>query len=127
MDTQTIMLIMRPGSIRDGVQILLTSINHIANIEVVEDVLAGLKRLGQAQYSLVILESFFPEIGVDQVMMSIKAISPLAKCILLTEKSIGQTDQEPLQFDAIIQYGTHPNTLVAIIERLISASGSKGG
>ena len=122
-----VMLMVRPGSLRNGLLALLKSIPGIVTIETAESSESGMINFVKQKPQLVIFEADGSYDRLSFLLGSIKSKFPAACCILIAENQPDPVTIADLQIDAIIQQGAHPDELVILIEKLISEVNQKKG
>jgi DNA-binding NarL/FixJ family response regulator len=116
----SVMLLVRPGSLRTGLLALLKSVKGIATIETCPDPNSCLQYIIKQRPSLAIVDGDSSKDDLPALLRTIKSESPTTSCILLNENLSGNWAAGDLQVDGVVQHGAHPNELVKMIESLIS-------
>jgi DNA-binding NarL/FixJ family response regulator len=121
LDTEiSVMLLVRPGSLRTGLLALLNSVKGIATIETCSDPDRSLQWILNQRPHLAIVDGGSSGDDLPALLRTIKSKSPTTSCILLDENLPGNWAAGDLQVAAVVQHGAHPDELVKVIESLIS-------
>jgi DNA-binding NarL/FixJ family response regulator len=116
----SVMLLVRPGSLRTGLLALLKSVKGIATIETCSDPDRSLQWILNQQPYLAIVDGGSSGDDLPALLRTITSKSPTTACILLDENLPGNWTAGDLQVAAVVQHGAHPDELVKVIESLIS-------
>ncbi len=124
-DEVSVMLMMRSGSIRDGLLALLSSIKGISRIDFSDDPARSLQRVVTWQPNLAIVEGngFGEEIW--SMLPETKRKSPRTRFIWFAENLPEMIKEVDFQIEAVIQQGVHPDDLVRLIENLLQEAKEK--
>lgn len=126
-DEVSAMLIVRSGSIKNGLCALLKSIASISRIEITEDPVAGLEWVSTWQPHLAIIAGNGFGDQVSSLLMSSKRRSPTTCFMLFAENLPDAMGAEELEVEAVVQQGTHPDDLARLIESLVQEAIKKKG
>jgi hypothetical protein len=111
------MISTRSGSIKDGLQALLSSITKIQTILTADDLAATHDLVRQYHPAVLILEGYEQDPGVREALYKIHQSSSGTRSILLVEQMpVIERDLKP---DVIVYQGMLPGNLVQIIEDLL--------
>ena len=115
----SVLIVAKPGSVRNGLQALLSSIVGIQSVELADDCLEALKLNVERQATLILLEGGRPDTQVWYAVREIKRTWPHTRCIVLVTDVEQQQSADGAIADAVVLHGTPPTELVATIERLL--------
>ena len=116
----SVLIVAGPGSLRTGLQALLSSIVHVNNIEVAESKQAARQLASIHKPVLALLGSQGSSGQVWITLEAIKAASPQTRCIVLVEDVHQLQASNAERADALLLQGTAPEELVATIEGLLT-------
>jgi DNA-binding NarL/FixJ family response regulator len=116
----SVMLLVRPGSLRAGLLALLKSVNGIATIETCSDPVSSLQWIIHQRPQLAIVDGGSSGDELPALLRAIKSNSPTTSCILLDENLPDNWEAGDFQVDGVVQHGANPDELVKMIENLIS-------
>jgi DNA-binding NarL/FixJ family response regulator len=116
----SVMLLIRPGSLRTGLLALLKSVKGIATIEACPNPDSCLQFVIKQRPNLAIVDVCSSGDDLPALLLTIKRKSPTTSCILLDENLPCNRVAGDIQVDMVLQLGAHPNELVEMIENLIS-------
>jgi hypothetical protein len=123
----SVMLMVRPGSLRNGLFALLKSIKGISGIEISEVPETGLEWVVRRQPELTIMAGNGFGDHMWSLVRETKRKSPATCFVLFSENLPEHFNPVDLPVDAIVQQGTHPYKLVFVIESLIQELKEKKG
>jgi len=123
--TVSLLLVARPGRMRDGLQALLRTIPEIEIVGQVDCESQALALISQQQPNLVLLDSSLTLQEMLPTIMQIKGGYPRTRCIVLVENVQQQGVAREAGVDAALITGFSAEVLHATIDQvLMSASNS---
>lgn len=126
MDSDAYVLIMaKPGSLRRGLQSLISALNGIRAVGLVDHHAAALQMTQELHPALAILESDTSGNQILETLREIKHLSPQTKCIVLVDTVEKQQQAHLFGADAVILQGTAPDELVFTLEFLLNEAQSR--
>jgi DNA-binding NarL/FixJ family response regulator len=121
-DQVSVMLMVRPGSLRNGLLALLKSIPDITRIEAPDDLASCLEWLKERQPHIAIIEGNGLGDDIRRMLLYAKNKSPTTCFVLFEEKFPDPLGLVDIQVEAVVLQGTQPDELVKLIESLIRES-----
>lgn len=116
----SVLIVAEPGSLRTGLQALLSSIAPVNNIQVAENKRVAQRLASRHKPALALLGSQGAGDQVWITLQAIKAASPLTRCIVLVEDVHQLQTGDAELADVLLLQGTSPEELVATIEGLLA-------
>jgi len=116
-DTSRLLLVIaRPGQLRDSLLVLLKAVPRIGRVEQADDVASALAMSHELCPALVLVECDGPG---DEILSPIKAAWPQARCVALADSEQACRDAESAGADAVLVKGVLAARLLATIEDLL--------
>jgi len=116
----SVLIVAGPGSLRTGLQALLSSIVPVNSIQVAENKRAVQRLASRHKPALALLDSQGSGDQVWITLQAIKAASPQTRCIVLVEDVHQLQAGDAELADVLLLQGTSPEELVATIEGLLA-------
>lgn len=121
MESDVYVLIMaKPGSLRRGLQSLISSLSGIRAVGLVDHHSAAVQMTLELHPALAILESDASGNQILETVREIKHLSPQTKCMVLVDSVEKQKQAHLFGADAVILQGTSPEELVFTVEFLLN-------
>ena len=121
-----VLIIAKPGSLRRGLQSLISSLAGISAVGLVDNYADALQMTQEIQPALAILASENSGNQILKILPDIKRLSPETKCIMLLDSIEDQEKAYLAGADAAILHGTSPDELVFRLEAVLNqARGEK--
>lgn len=117
---ERILIVARPGRLRDTLCALVTTIPRLEIIGQVGDRSAALKLVTEQQPGLILIDSSWPDNEVKAMLEQIKAERPRACCIVLTDNEQQQQVAISAGADEVLLKGSPAMNLLTNIEKLLS-------
>jgi two-component system, NarL family, nitrate/nitrite response regulator NarL len=118
--SELILIVARPGRLRDALCALLTTIPQLEIAGQVEDSSAALKIVAEWQPTLVLIDSNLPDNEVRAMLGQIKTEWPQTHCIVLADSVQQQQDAKSAGADEGLLKGFPTANLFVAIEKLRS-------
>jgi DNA-binding NarL/FixJ family response regulator len=115
----SILIVARPGPLRDALRALMTAMPQIDGVGEADDVAAALGRGREARPAMVLLDSSLTGEGIWLAVRRIKAKWPQIRCIFFADSVQQQYEAETAGADAVLLKGVLPAKLIATIVRLL--------
>ena len=109
----------RPGPLQDSLVALMTTMPGISAVLIAENPAAARRTMAQHRPALVVIESGLSTEEGRTAIEDIKAVWPLAKCVVLVDDIDQQQRAQDAGADVALITGYLPATLVAAIEGLL--------
>jgi DNA-binding NarL/FixJ family response regulator len=113
------LIVARPGSLRDGLQALMTAIPQIGIIDEANDIPSAWRTAFEHRPTLVVLDSDSADGEIWLAVRRAKALWPQAECIFLANDVQQHQAAEAAGADAALLKGFPAARLVATIVRLL--------
>jgi DNA-binding NarL/FixJ family response regulator len=121
----SVLIVIKSGPLRDGLQALLTAMPQIDAVEWVSDLSSAPRMaLGRAP-ALVLLDSGPAGSEVWLAVRQARTKWPQARCVFLADSVQQQYEAEAAGADAVLLKGVLPAKLIATIVRLLPRQGSQ--
>ena len=114
------LVIIKQGTLQNGLLALLTTIPQISAVLVAEDAPSGLRMLKDHRPRLVLLDMALPEDGAQTILKQIEAQWPGIRCIALTDGVQQKQAAETLAADVVLFKGFSAAKLISVTEELLS-------
>jgi len=117
-----VLIVARPGRIRDGLQALLTGAHRTESVRQASDGPSALRMIIAQHPALVILDTGLPCDEVQAVLRQVMAQDPRHRCLVLALADNTQQRQAAgaAGADAVLFKGASATQFFATIERLLS-------
>ncbi|MDY7076606.1 MAG: response regulator [Chloroflexota bacterium] len=115
-----VLIVSRPGRVRDGLQALLTAMPQIGAVDLVDDGLSVLNVATKRRPALVLLDTHTPSDEIHTTLRNIKTMWPQTPCIVLASNGRQQRDARAAGADGVLLKGYPATQLFAIVEGLLS-------
>jgi DNA-binding NarL/FixJ family response regulator len=123
--TVSLLLVAKPGRMRDGLQALLRTVSEIEIVGEVDCESQALALISQQQPDLVLLDSSLTLQEMLPMLIQIKGGYPQTRCIVLVENMQQQSAAREAGADSALITGFNAEVLHAAIDQvLMSASNS---
>jgi two-component system response regulator DesR len=120
MDNSVLVLIVaRPGPVRDGLRALLTAIPQVANLKEIDDASSALLVVEEHRPALVLISVDVPGDEIWSLLAQIKAKHPQTRSILLVNDIQQQQLAQTANADGVLLKGTPASKLSAMIKNLL--------
>ncbi len=118
MDQLFVLIISRPGSLRQALLDLLSTIPAVAQVTVVDSRNGVIRAISNLHPNVVFLDASQPESELPVTPRDLKTRFPEARCIVIIRSVSQQASARLAGADAVILEGTLPEELVRLIETL---------
>ncbi len=119
MEAQRVLIVARPGPVRDGLWTLLTTLPELGPVDLAEDADSALKELSEQHRSLVLLDSSLSHQEIVLVLSHCKSTSAKTRTLALAEGIDQAHAAEAAGADAVLRKGFPATELVATLRRLL--------
>lgn len=113
------LIVTQRGSLKNGLQALVTSIPQVDVIGQVGDSSLALEMVREHHPDLVLLDTNLPNEEEWQVLRQVKILRPEIRCIVLADDVRQLREAKTLGADIVLLKGFPPAKLAEIIERLL--------
>jgi DNA-binding NarL/FixJ family response regulator len=119
---QRILIVARPGPLRDSLAALLSALPQVGQIQHAADLTAALHRAAGQRPQLFIVD--FDSLTEESLptLVALRDQLPDAKCMALVEDVDQKRMVDSLRADAALVKGASPADIIALVERLLTAS-----
>lgn len=115
----TVLIVARPGELRDGLRALLTTTGKIRHISQADDGPAALAIVGQSCPQVAVLDCNIPDGEVQTLLARIKAACPETRCLVLADSAEQQREAESAGADVTVLKGFPAARLAQTLARLL--------
>lgn len=115
-----ILIIAKPGRLRDALCTLLKSISQQEVISQADDGLTGLKMIVEHNPTLVLLDASLPDNEVRVMVEQIKAQQPQTRCLVLANTLAQQEMAKQAGADGVVLKGFPGTNLFKLIDQLMA-------
>jgi two-component system nitrate/nitrite response regulator NarL len=119
-NSATTLIVVRPGSLQNGLLALTTAIPRVKVVGEASDAASALRMVSEHRPALVLLDTGLPGNEAWMVLGCIKRDWPQTRCIVLAGDVKQQREAGVLGADVTLLEGAPPARLVAAIEQLMS-------
>lgn len=116
----SVLIVARPGSLRDGLRALLTASRRIELIEEAEDEAEVLGIVVERRPAVVLLDASLAPAGTRTLLDRIRVISPETRRVVLAESVQQKREIEAPGADVVLLHGAPAATLLLTIEKYLS-------
>lgn len=116
----SLLIVAKPGSLRDSMRALLTTLPRIKIVDETENTLTALDLVSYHRPDLVLIDSNFPEEDVWMLLWQIRKRSPRTRRLILANTVQEKQEIEAPSAEAIFLKGAPIAEFVAHIERLLA-------
>ena len=116
----SVLIIARPGSLRDGLRALLTTSRRIELIEEAEDEADILRIIAEGRPAVVLLDASLAPGGARTLLDKIRQLSPETRRIVLAETVLQKQEIEAPGAEVVILHGSPAATLLLTVEAYLS-------
>lgn len=116
----SVLIIARPGRMREGLRALLRMMPKIELIGQVDQGSAALERVTQARPALVLLDSSLPFAEMELALRQIKAEWPQTQCIVVADNILQQGLAQAAGADGVLLKGFATETLFTTINEVLA-------
>jgi len=121
-----VLIVAKPGRVRDGLQALLTAIPEIGSVEQTDDTASALKTIRKQRPDLVLLDFSLASDELNTILKRINATSPQARCLVLANDTQEQRVAQDSGADGILIKGFTAEKLIETVKELLPAQGAYG-
>ena len=114
-----VLIVAKPGRVRDGLQALLAAISQTEIVGPADDGPSALRMITEHHPVLVLLDADLPDDGAPTVLGRIKSEWPQIRCIVLADNVRQQQAAQAAGADSVLIKGFPAAQLFATIKRLI--------
>ena len=115
----TVLIVARPGELRDGLRALLTTTGKIRHISQADDGPSALAIVGQSCPQVAVLDCNIPDGEVQTLLARIKAACPETRCLVLADSAKQQREAESAGADVTVLKGFPAARLAQTLARLL--------
>jgi DNA-binding NarL/FixJ family response regulator len=120
-ETTLVLIVARPGPLRNSLQTLLTTMPEIEIVAEARDVIALLKMGPELQPDLVMIDATYVKNRLQEVLIQLHRKWPAVRCIVLVETKVEQNMAETAGANAVLFKGYRATDLIRLIQdKLIS-------
>ena len=117
---ERILIVARPGRLRDALRALMATIPQLEIVDQVEDSAVALKMVTERQPTLILMDSSLPDNEVKAMLEQIKAERSQSYCIVLANSEQQEQDAISAGADEVLRKGFPTANLFAVIEKVMS-------
>jgi DNA-binding NarL/FixJ family response regulator len=117
---ERILIVARPGRLRDALHALMATIPQLEIVGQVEDSTVALEIVAEQYPSLILIDSSLPDKEVKAVVEQIKAERSQSYCIVLANSEHQQQVAIRAGADEVLLKGIPTANLFAVIEKVMS-------
>lgn len=117
-----VLIVARPGPLRDGLRALLTAIPQIDRIIQIDDIAVALSVIAEQRPALVLLDCIPRSVEWCTAVRRVKVESPETRTIVLAEDVLQQQAAQAAA-DVVLLKGASAADLYATVERLLHQPG----
>jgi DNA-binding NarL/FixJ family response regulator len=119
-DKLTVLIVARPGRIRDGLRTLLKTMSQIKIIDQVDDTEAALKVMAEFHPPLVLLGTDQSQGGIYTISKQAKTGNPPSRCVVLVDKVEHLSLAAAAGADQVLLAGVTATEFLAVIEQVLT-------
>lgn len=116
----TVLIIAKGGSLRRGLQSLISSLAGVTAVGLVDNSVDALQMAQEIQPGLTILSSENSGDHLLNIISEIKRQSPATRCLMLVDSIEDQEKARLAGADSAVLNGTSPDELVTTLEALLN-------
>jgi DNA-binding NarL/FixJ family response regulator len=118
-DNTSVLIVARPGPLREGLGALMSAIPQIDRIDEVDGASLALTRAREQRLAVVLLGTYSLGDEIWRTLRQIKAQWPKVRCVVLAENDQQQREAQAAGADAVFLNGFPAARLVSTIESLL--------
>ena len=118
MKTNEVLIVARPGLVRDGLVDMVSAISGLKTLQPAADGPTAVKRLGYHRQALVLLDASLPEDEALNAWLEIKVRFPAVRCLAIAENARQQEVLREVGVQAAFLEGVSPADLAQEIKAL---------
>ncbi len=119
MEEQRALIVARPGPVRDGLWMLLTTLPELGPVDLAEDADSVLQMSAERHHSLVLLDSSLSHAEIITVLSRYKSMPEENRTLVLADDTEQSSAGEAAGADAVLRKGFPATELVATLRRLL--------
>jgi DNA-binding NarL/FixJ family response regulator len=122
----SVLIVAKPGPLREGLGALMRAIPQINSIDEVDDACLALTRASEQRPAVVLLGTYLLGDKVWCMLRQIKTQWPKIRCVVLAENDQQQREAQAAGADAVFLNGFPAARLVSTVENLLIRSRENG-
>jgi two-component system NarL family response regulator len=115
-----ILIVARPGPLREGVEALLTSVPQIEIIGTAPRTSRAIEIIGEQSVNVLLLEAGLPRNGASRLVAFCRRKRPGLRCLVLADTMDQVREARAFGADAVFLKGFPADRFVRTMERLLS-------
>lgn len=115
----TLLIVARPGRIRDGLRTLLKTMPQIKRIDQVDNTPAALRIMAELHPPLVLLGTDQSQESIDTISRQAKIGDPPSRCVVLVDTVEHRTLATAAGVDQVLLAGVTTTEFLAAVEQLL--------